>query len=141
RQLDDLLVSHLLVLFSNCPLHRRHRGDRAYTRSPRGGHAKLWAERARPHSPRYIDMTMQAVHVKAAMWMHERFMRQGELHQDEAANEIKRRFGDECVYENVNGNLAISPYVLKAFFQATERTAVWEASAKYWRRREKSDGP
>lgn len=67
--------------------------------------------------------------------------RHGELPQDEAAMEIEDKFGVGFVYENANGNLGISPEVLKKFRKLTEKTVVWDRGRREWRKREPGDGP
>jgi len=71
--------------------------------------------------------------------MREQIDEHGVLYQDQAAAEITARFGDECAYQNDNGNLAISREVLKQFRAATEGTVVWDGAERMWRRRENYD--
>ena len=59
----------------------------------------------------------------------------------DAAAELQRRFGPDVVYEQANGNSATDRNLLRVFEQATKETAVWEPSARYWRRRQKGDPP
>jgi hypothetical protein len=80
-------------------------------------------------------------HDDVAKWMDEYVARHGELPQDEAAEEIEARFGAGFVYENENGNLAISKDVLKKFRERTENTVVWEPGYREWRKRERGDPP
>jgi hypothetical protein len=81
----------------------------------------------------------EALAQQAADWMREQIEEHGVLYQDDAAAEITARFGDECTYENENGNLAISRDVLKKFRAVTEKTVVWESADRMWRRREEYD--
>ena len=76
---------------------------------------------------------------QAAAWMREQIEEYGVLYQDQAAAEIASRFGDDCTYENENGNLAISREVLKQFRAVTATTVVWDSAERMWRRREKFD--
>jgi hypothetical protein len=76
-----------------------------------------------------------------ARWMADQLAGDQPLYQNEAADEIQDRFGDDFTYENDNGNLAISRSVLKAFRALTEETVVWDRSERAWRRRESHDGP
>jgi hypothetical protein len=76
---------------------------------------------------------------QAAVWMREQIEEHGVLYQDQAAAEITARFGDDCTYENENGNLAISREVLKHFRAVTSITVVWDSAERMWRRREKFD--
>jgi len=77
----------------------------------------------------------------AATWMCEQIEQHGVLYQDEAAAVITERFGDECTYVNDNGNLAINRDILSEFRTATEKTVVWDAAERMWRRREEYDSP
>ncbi len=63
----------------------------------------------------------------------------GELYQEDAVDAIERRFGAEHLYDNANGNLAISKPVLTAFRHITESDVIWIRSERYWRRRERAD--
>jgi hypothetical protein len=76
-----------------------------------------------------------------AKWMLDEVKRDGELPQEYAASEIQDRFGDDFVYENENGNLAISKGVLKEFRKFSERDVVWERGSRSWRPREAGDEP
>ena len=76
---------------------------------------------------------------QAATWMREQIDKHGVLYQDEAAAEITTRFGDECTYQNDNGNLSISREVLKQFRVLTETIVVWDGAERMWRRKEKYD--
>ncbi|RWK76263.1 hypothetical protein [Mesorhizobium sp.] len=62
------------------------------------------------------------------------------LRQDDAANQLHMSFGDEYVYFNQQGNLAIKAEVLAAFKKLTPDT-VWFRSSRYWRKREAGDLP
>ena len=46
---------------------------------------------------------------------------------------IQEKFGESFVYENENGNLAISRQVLADFRHLTEGKVVWEREEKRWR--------
>jgi len=76
-----------------------------------------------------------------AEWMVERYLRRTRLPQDEIARALSREFGDDAVYRNKNGNLAIKPGVLREFRKRTEDTLVWLRSEKAWRHRTQLDGP
>ena len=75
---------------------------------------------------------------EVAKWMLEELRRSGELYQEDAVWEIQRKFGSEFVYENENGNLAISRQVLKEF-KALTPGVVWEPGERMWRKREEGD--
>ena len=74
-----------------------------------------------------------------ARWMKEQVQRDGQLNQSDAAVDIQQKFGEDHVYENENGNLAISTEVLKAFRKLTKDSVVWEPGERMWRKRLISD--
>jgi len=76
-----------------------------------------------------------------AAWLLEQVQKDGVLQQDYAASEIQDQFGEDFIYENTNGNLAIKPDVLKAFRAISEKTVVWQSGNKEWRLREDWDEP
>jgi hypothetical protein len=76
-----------------------------------------------------------------AHWMLAQVEAEGSLYQEEAAADIEEMFGDVFVYENDNGNPAISRAVLKAFRQLSDDDVVWERGERMWRKRESSDEP
>jgi hypothetical protein len=61
-----------------------------------------------------------------------------ELDQQDAVNMIRKEFGEEFLYENANGNVAIDNRVLAEFRKLTKDTVVWEKSG-YWRKRTPRD--
>ena len=56
------------------------------------------------------------------------------LYQEDVAHKIKQEFGDEFVYLNENGNLAIDKKILKEFRKLTEGKVVWDRGEIAWRR-------
>lgn len=77
---------------------------------------------------------------EVAAWMAQQVEEHGYLDQEVAASTIPSKFGDEFVYENDNGNPAISRKVLKAFRTLTQDTVVWDREERSWLRRSKGDG-
>jgi hypothetical protein len=74
--------------------------------------------------------------------MEKEFLKsEGWLYQEVIVWKIKEQFGDEFVYRNENGNLAISRPVLNEFRKLTESTATWEPGERAWRRRHSGDDP
>jgi hypothetical protein len=63
------------------------------------------------------------------------------LYQEEAVEDIAKKFGNEFIYQNENGNPAIARGVLAAFKKLTKDTIVWERGERLWRRRSKFDDP
>lgn len=77
-----------------------------------------------------------------AQWMvEEMWRRKGALEQATAAEQIQRKFGKEFVYENENGNLAISRRVLAAFELFSGNGIVWSRGDRLWRDRRPADKP
>ena len=74
-----------------------------------------------------------------AAWMVEELKTKKNLYQEQVAWDIKRRFGKSFVYDNANGNPAISKSVLKEFNKLTKENVVWSRSDRYWRARAASD--
>jgi len=69
-------------------------------------------------------------------FMLERLREDGTLYQDVIVCQIQEHFGDDFVYENDNGNLAIDRGVLKEFRALTKVDVVWSRSERFWRFRE-----
>jgi hypothetical protein len=84
---------------------------------------------------------MSGTAADAAAWMMEHLKKVHYLQQEVAAGEIARRFGEEFVYVNDNGGLAIDRAVLKEFRKLNDKTVVWEGSEQQWRYREPYDEP
>lgn len=74
-----------------------------------------------------------------ARWMFEQLEKEEHLYQEHIVCEIEEKFGDEFVYYNDNGNLAIDRTVLSEFRKLTDKVAVWERGQKMWRKREDYD--
>ena len=78
---------------------------------------------------------------EVAEWMLAELRRDTVLLQSDAAYTISQEFGEEFVYINENGNLAIAKPVLTAFQNLTREIAVWERGTRTWRMREPYDEP
>lgn len=76
-----------------------------------------------------------------AVWMLEELRQKKNLYQEQVAWDIKRRFGKSLIYDNANGNPAISKAVLKEFNKITKDDVVWSRSERFWRARVPSDKP
>ena len=74
-----------------------------------------------------------------AKWMQQEIQKEEVLYQADAVDEISERFGEEFVYENNNGNPAISRKVLDEFRKLTEKTVDWSGSEKAWFLRDPDD--
>jgi hypothetical protein len=74
-----------------------------------------------------------------AQWMFEQISKKRELYHEEVVYQIEEKFGTKFVYENQEGNLAISREVLKEFRKLTEKTVVWSRSELFWRFRSDDD--
>jgi hypothetical protein len=78
--------------------------------------------------------------VKAvATMMAQQLRAKGELLQVDAVAEIAAKFGDVCVYENENGNLAVHRDILSEFRKLTDPDFVWDRGERLWRKREEYD--
>ena len=78
---------------------------------------------------------------QVAEWMAKEVRATGELYQKEAAATIADAFGDEHVYPNPKGHLAITKAVLTAFHELTQDDVIWIRGRRFWRLREEADGP
>ncbi len=57
----------------------------------------------------------------------------GHLYQEYLVHDIETKFGEEYVYENENGNLAISKKVLNEFKKLKEANGIeWDRSERCW---------
>ena len=74
-----------------------------------------------------------------ADWMVKQLEGAEYLYQKTVVEDIYNTFGDKFTYMNDNGNLAISPEVLKEFRLLTEKTVVWVGSKRYWRKKNAYD--
>ncbi len=78
---------------------------------------------------------------EVALWMQSEIEFEKTLYQQEAAYKIAERFGDDFIYLNDRGNLAISKAVLDHFRRLTEENVVWIRGERCWRIREDFDDP
>lgn len=69
-----------------------------------------------------------------AAWMTSQLENQFWLYHETVVGKIKNQFGNEFVYQNRNGNLAIDRKVLTEFRKLTDGKIVWERSEKAWRK-------
>jgi hypothetical protein len=79
-----------------------------------------------------------ATSAEVAEWMM-RKLDDGYLYQQMAADQIRENFGEEHVYRNRNGNLAISEAVLVSFRNMSGHGVIWERGQRCWRKREQRD--
>jgi hypothetical protein len=86
-------------------------------------------------------MTMtNSTHADVAKFMAEQLKEKKYLYQEDIVWEIQNLFGEQFVYENENGNLAIDKTVLRHFRTLTP-DAIWEGGERMWRARERYDAP
>jgi hypothetical protein len=83
--------------------------------------------------------TAPATATDVAAFMVEQIPREHYLYQETVVYQILETFGDDFVYNNENGNLAIGKNVLAAFRKLTGDDVVWERGSRMWRRREQFD--
>lgn len=76
---------------------------------------------------------------EVAVFMVQRLDADTILYQDVIACEINDKFGNDFVYTNDNGNLAIDRDVLAEFRKLTEGRVVWCRGERYWRFKEEFD--
>ncbi|ROS05604.1 hypothetical protein EDC56_1150 [Sinobacterium caligoides] len=69
-----------------------------------------------------------------AAWMLGQLEAKKWLYQEVVVYKIKKEFGEDFVYLNASGNLAIGKDVLKSFKKITENSVVWERGEKAWRK-------
>ena len=74
-----------------------------------------------------------------ARWMADRVEGQAWVYQGVIVQDIRAEFGDEFVYFNENGNLAIARPVLREFRKLTKDSLVWERGTRAWRPRREGD--
>lgn len=84
-------------------------------------------------------MKSPAPEVTIAEWMLSKFESEGQLFQVDAVMGIEQSFGSEFLYDNENGNQAISKKVLKEFRKLTEGRVVWSRSEFCWLPKSKHD--
>jgi hypothetical protein len=74
-----------------------------------------------------------------AEWMLSELIKHDILEQESTVYYIRENFGQQFVYDNMNGNLAIGKSVLKEFRELTGDTVVWERGQRCWRKRQRHD--
>lgn len=72
--------------------------------------------------------------MKVAEWMLAQIESNKWLDQGTTVYQIEKEFGEDFVYQNANGNLAISKSVLKNFRKISEGVVIWEKTEKSWRK-------
>jgi hypothetical protein len=78
---------------------------------------------------------------EVAEWMLRQLRREKVLYQQDAALEMQKYFGEEFVYYNQSGNVAISKGVLAEFKRLSGDEVVWVRSDRHWRQRGMTDVP
>ena len=73
-----------------------------------------------------------------ANWLYEKVKEGDYVYQETVVSEIEEVFGEEYVYSNYNGNMAIDKDVLKAF-RKTSPDVVWNRVERYWRLKDEND--
>ena len=68
-----------------------------------------------------------------AEFMINEILEKGYVYQEYLVHDIQEKFGDDFVYINENGNLAISKKVLNEFKKLKEQNNIeWDRSDKSW---------
>jgi hypothetical protein len=73
-----------------------------------------------------------------AQWMYDK-VKKKPIYQDEVVWKIRKKFGKNFAYDNVNGNLAIDKVVLKEFNKLSKTDVVWSKGERLWRMRTPDD--
>lgn len=70
---------------------------------------------------------------KVAEFMLDEIIKSGYIYQESIVYDIQTKFGSDFVYENENGNLAISKKVLNEFKKLKDVNGIeWDRSDKSW---------
>lgn len=69
-----------------------------------------------------------------ADWMFQTINQTGYMYQGAIVSEIQKKYGGSFVYQNENGNLAISKDVLKIFRSLIKDKFEWDKGEKAWRK-------
>lgn len=67
-----------------------------------------------------------------AQWMLDEVLNKGYLEQCAVVHVILKKFGNDFVYQNDNGNLAIEKKVLNIFNNLSSDNVVWLKSERAW---------
>ena len=68
-----------------------------------------------------------------AQFMFDKLEENNSLYQYDIVHDIENTYGDEFVYQNENGNMAIEKKVLTAFNKFKEENDIeWDRSEKAW---------
>lgn len=83
--------------------------------------------------------SLKLTETDAAYWLKEHAELPFGISQEDAVSGIQEKFGEDFLFENDSGNLAISRVVLQIFRSLTQETVVWDKSERSWRPREQID--
>ncbi|WP_040948493.1 DUF6953 family protein [Gorillibacterium massiliense] len=73
------------------------------------------------------------MHKVIAQWLYDMIMKDGEAYQRDVVEEIEQRFGEDYVYENENGNLAIDKKITAEFRKLNNKGLIeWDRSGFFW---------
>ena len=91
--------------------------------------------------PKEAEKALMATPREIAEWMLVQLNQKQRLYPEAVVLDIRSEFGEEFVYTNENGNLAIDRQVLKGFRAITGDDVVWDRTEFMWRKRESHDEP
>ncbi len=91
--------------------------------------------------PKEAEKALMATPREIAEWMLVQLNQKQRLYQEAVVLDIRSEFGEEFVYFNENGNLAIDRRVFKEFRAITGDDVVWDQTEFMWRKREGHDEP
>lgn len=83
-----------------------------------------------------VKLRKMATSEVVAAWMLAEVLRTGYVEQEDFTYQIGKRFGKDFLYDNENGNLAISKTVLKDFRKISGDSIIWSRSERAWRKRQ-----
>lgn len=76
-----------------------------------------------------------------AQWMLDEVLDKGYLEQSAVVYVILKKFGNDFIYQNDNGNLSIQKKVLSAFNKLSADNVVWLKGEKAWSPRKEHHKP
>jgi len=75
---------------------------------------------------------MEATAQQVAEWMVDEIRNKGTLHQSDAIEYVKSKFGEAFIYVNENGNPSLDKEVKKAFRKLHGGKVAWDRDGFFW---------
>jgi hypothetical protein len=76
-----------------------------------------------------------------ADWMMRNLLRDGCIYQEDVVDMLVKAGAGDCLKENADGNLVLTPSVLASFKNLSPTAVVWVRPERYWRWRVPEDEP